>query len=100
MCTSIYKEYNSEFAFKMGDNNYWGQWGPSHFRDEVCSWGLDKNPDLLLETFFELKHKMELILDDDVKIFNERFPGVKAAGRIKSEIVKRINSFNKRLEKV
>ncbi len=97
MCTSIYKEYNSEFAFKMGNNNYWGQWTSSHFRDEVSTWGLDKNPDLLLETFLRLKNKMELVLDDEVKAFKERFPKIQTAGRIKVEITKRINSFTKRL---
>jgi len=97
MCTSIYKEYSSDFAFKMGGSSYWGQWKSSHFRDEVCSWGFDKNPDLLLETFLNLKDKMESVLDNEVKIFKERFPNVKVAGRIKTEIIKRNISFTKRL---
>ena len=97
MCTSIYKEYSSEFAFKMGGNSFWGQWDSSHFRDEVYNWGLDKNTDLLLETFLKLKNKMESVLDREVEIFKERFPKVKVAGRIKTEITKRNNSFTKRL---
>lgn len=99
MCTSIYHEYSQDFAFKMGGNGYWGQWNASHFRKEVCSWGLDKNPDLLIETFKDLKKRMILILDDEVKAFRERFPDIKVAGRISAEIIKRIKSFTKRLEK-
>lgn len=97
LCTSIYKECNSDFAFSMNNNRYWGQWKESHFREEICKWGLDKNPDLLLETFFELIKKMELVLDNEVKAFKDRFPDIKVADRIKIEISKRIKSFSKRL---
>lgn len=97
LCTSIYKEYNFEFAFKIGNNGRWGQWNISHFRNEVCDWGLDKNPDLLLETYIELKCTMEQVLDNEIRDFKDYFPGIKVAGRIQMEIIKRMKSFGKRL---
>lgn len=97
LCTSIYSEYSSNFSFKIGDNAYWGQWNNSHFEKEVISWGLDKTPDLLLKTFGELESILQETLKLEVMNFKEKFPKIKTAGRIKAEIEKRIESFNKRI---
>lgn len=98
LCTSIYKEYSSEFAFKLGGNGHWAKWGKEHFEKEMKLWGLDKSPHLLLEIFNETKEAISANLDGEVAKFRERFPKIKAAGRIKEEITKRIQSFEKRLK--
>lgn len=96
LCTSIYKEYALEFAFKMGGNGHWGQWGSEHYLHEVSSWGLDKNKDLLINSMKLMNEKISNQLGIEMKNFNQRFKGVKAAGRIKAEILNRSESFRKR----
>lgn len=98
LCTSIYKEYSSDFAFSMGANSYWGQWQKSHFQKEMELWGLSKSSDLLLETFNSVISDLDKYLDQKVRDFKERFPKVKVAGRISEEIKKREKSFSKRLK--
>ena len=99
LCTNIYKEYNSDFAFTINNNNYWGQWKNSHFKAELCSWGLDKNSDMLIEALIEMSSKLNKVLDYEVNKFKTKFPEIKVAGRIKIEINKRIKSFDKRITK-
>ena len=97
LCTSIYKEYNPDFAFTMNSNNYWGQWTSRHFKEELVSWGLDKNSDLLIDTFLKMSSLLVQILDKEVDNFNKIFPNIKVAQRIKTEIEKRVRSFSKRI---
>ncbi|MDD4975897.1 MAG: hypothetical protein PHY93_16185 [Bacteriovorax sp.] len=85
-----------EFAFKISGNGHWGQWSKEHFLHEVGSWGLDKNKDLLINTMKLMNEKISKQLEREVKNFNHRFKGVKAAGRIKAEILNRAESFRKR----
>ncbi|MGL1892885.1 MAG: type II toxin-antitoxin system HipA family toxin [Spirochaetaceae bacterium] len=99
LCTSIYKEYISNFAYEMNKNNHWFEWNNDHFKAELCGWGLDKNSDILIESFIKMSSKLEEVLDDEVINFKSRFPDIKAAGRIKAEINKRIKSFSKRITK-
>ncbi len=98
LCTSIYRGYSAEFAFKLNDNGYWGQWKKEHFKKEIISWGLDKSPEILFEAFVEVKKTLLDNLETEVAAFKERFPSIKAARRIKEEIGNRINSFDKRLK--
>ncbi|HAZ14633.1 MAG: hypothetical protein A2X86_06095 [Bdellovibrionales bacterium GWA2_49_15] len=98
LCTSIYKEYSSEFAFKLGGNGSWGQWKKEHFEKEMVSWGLDKSPRLLLETLTEVKETILANLGPQLANFRARFPTIKVAGRIKEEIRNRVHSFEKRLK--
>lgn len=96
LCTSIYKEYGTEFAFKMGQDTFWGQWISEHFESEVVSWGLDKTKGLIVEKFRKMEAMMSEKIDEECKSFKEKFPDVKAAGRIKAEVERRILSFKKR----
>lgn len=100
LCTSIYKEYSADFAFKIGENRNWGQWSIEHFQNEAIKWGLSKNPDTLLNTFLKMKVEMLSQIDGEVATFKERFKGVKTANRIKDEIEKRVASFEKRLKSI
>lgn len=98
LCTSIYKEYNTDFAFKIGGVNSWGHWDNTHFKSEIISWGLDKNPNLLVDTLLKLIKVLQKVLPLEVERFNEQFPEIKVANRIRVEIEKRIKSFSKRLK--
>jgi hypothetical protein len=46
--------------------------------------------------FEGMKHEIREALPKEVEAFNEIFPNIKAAGRLKTEINKRIRSFEKR----
>lgn len=96
LCTSFYTEYALDFAFKMGGNGHWGQWQKNNFLNEVSSWGLDKNSDLLLKSLNNMSENIGTHLDKQVHSFNEKFKGVKAGGRVKAEVAQRIESFRKR----
>lgn len=97
LCTSIYKDYILNFAFKVGGNNYWGQLANSHFEEEAVRWGFTKNSDIILLGLFKMIDNIERVLDGELAEFEEKFPNIKVANRIKTEIEKRVKSFLKRL---
>lgn len=96
LCTSIYKDYDSEFAFKMGKKAFWGQWNIEHFESEVASWGLDKTKDLIIERFRKMEEVLSEKIDEECRLFQEKFPEIRVAKRIKTEVEKRIQSFKRR----
>jgi len=97
LCTSIYPQYAPTFPYRIGGKANWGQLSTTDLQREIISWGLDKNPDLLSLEYFALKKILEKLLGDEVKKFCERFPKNKTAGRIKTEVEKRMRSFDRRL---
>jgi serine/threonine-protein kinase HipA len=98
LCTSIYKEYSDQFAFSLGGNRYWGQWKKIHFEKEMIEWGLSKSPELFSIAFNGMMEKLLEIIDHEQSAFNERFPKIKVAGRIREELLLRSRSFSKRLK--
>lgn len=98
LCTSIYKEYNPRFAFRVSDSDSWDKMTSEHFVGEVDSWGLHRNNQILKEAVFNTACNIEKEMSGLVASFNTRFPNVKLANRLEVEILKRATSFRKRLK--
>jgi serine/threonine-protein kinase HipA len=98
LCTSVYKEYNPRFAFKISGRDSWDKMTSEHFVSEVDSWGLPRNNKILKNAVFDTACKVEKEISGLVETFNSKFPNVKLANRLKVEVLKRAQSFKKRLE--
>ena len=96
LCTSIYSEYAPEFAFKIGRHRAWGKLQKIDLQNEITKWGLSKSPDLMVQAMAKMRATIAEQLDQQVSEFVALFPKVKAAGRIREEINRRLESFAKR----
>jgi len=93
LSTSIYKEIGQNFAFKIGGQNLWFKLKPRLFDKLSAELGLKE--DVLPKISLKLLSEIEKMLPRAIYEFNERFPDVKTAANLGTEIRKRVAFFQK-----